>query len=71
MLRCIIGYFMGIISTLLVIIGYTVPNETAFPCCIATAIIIFVATLLWAAKHHAKAKRKYYEKLKNSFREHA
>lgn len=65
MLRAIIGYILGFLSGVLVMIAILAAKPDTVFFTVTFSTITFIAVAIFAHKHHIKMRNKYYNKLKN------
>lgn len=69
MLRAIIGYVLGFLSGVSVIVAIVTDTPSAIFSAVTFSIITFVAAVVFAHRHHIKMRNKYYDRLKNGVSE--
>lgn len=69
MLRAIIGYVLGFLSGISVLVAIVTATPSAIFSAVAFSIITFVAAVVFAHRHHIKMRNKYYDRLRNGVSE--
>ena len=64
MLRAIIGYILGFLSGALVIVAILAAKSNIIFFTVIFSIIIFIAVVIFAHRHHIKMRNRYYDNLK-------
>ena len=64
MLRAIIGYVLGFLSGASTMVAIITATPSAIFFAVTFSIIIFIAVVIFAHRHHIKMRNKYYDNLK-------